>query len=560
MMEAAFSNGSTNLYSVPKFSDFRELLNYSAKHNSDRYAFQIKKEDGAYRFVTYIELLEQYYSLCAEFIRKGLSGKRIAIIGTNSYGWVLSYLCAATVGVAVPIDKELCAEDIRNFCEAAECSAVCSGDASHEKLIQVNLPLLEFSHSYIEDFHASFSQSEKLQVDSIEIPKEEMRVLIFTSGTTGNCKGVCLSQNNICANIYQTTRIVNIRPDDKSISILPLHHTFACTLNCLLLLSRGACICYCEKLTKITQNVQEYHPSVMVVVPELLKVLCKRIRLSVAKECPQKYRSLFQEKSLAQALSQVPFFIKLIIRAKVRKTLGGKLRLFIVGAAELDVSLVEDFAALGIRTLQGYGLTECAPLVAGNNDFFFDSASTGCVIPGVTLKIVNPNEAGVGEIAVKGENVMLGYYRDQAATSAAIRNGFFHTGDLGCIDEKGALFIKGRRKNVIVTSNGKNIYPEELETRLGEAESISESLVLEGKGWDGKSCVKVKILPNLDYIKEKLGYLPGFEEIHSYVQSVVDEVNSKLPSYKHIHIIEILEQGLERTTTQKIKRYGINLA
>lgn len=559
MMEGSSINESADLYSVPKFSDFRELLNYSAEHYGNLKAFQIKKEDGAYRFVTYKDLIEQYYSLCAEFIRKGLSGKRIAIIGANSYGWVLSYLCAATVGVAVPIDKELCAEDIQNFFRAAECCAVCADDASRGKLIRIDSNLLQYSHSEIEDFHVPCSENEKRRIDSIAIPKEEMRVLIFTSGTTGKAKGVCLSQNNICANIYQTTRIVKIKPNDRTISILPLHHTYECTLNCLLLLSRGACICYCDGLLKIAANLKKYHPSVMVVVPALLKMVCKRIRLSIAKECPEKYRTLFQERSLAQALAEVPFITRTIICKKVRKMLGGKLRLFIVGAAGIDAALVNDFCALGIRTLQGYGLTECAPLVAGNSDFFFDPYSAGCAVPGVTLKILNPNEAGIGEVAVKGENVMLGYYRDEAATAATMKDGFFHTGDLGCMDEKGALFIKGRIKNVIVTGNGKKIYPEEMETRLGEAECISESLVVEGKDRNGESCVKVKILPNIEYIKDKLGHLPSFEEIHSFVRSVIDEVNSKLPDYKRIHILVILEKDLERTTTRKVKRYGINL-
>jgi long-chain acyl-CoA synthetase len=285
-----------------------------------------------------------------------------------------------------------------------------------------------------------------------------------------------------------------------------------------------------------------------------MKILCKRIRKAVIQECPEKYRKVFEEKSLAAALSEVPFIVKKIICNKIRRSLGGKLRLFIVGAADLDTSLVDDFSALGIRALQGYGLTECAPLLAGNNDFFFDPSSTGCAVPGVTLKIVNPNESGIGEIAAKGENIMLGYYKDEAATKAVIRDGFFYTGDLGYIDDKGALFIKGRIKNVIVTDNGKNIYPEELEARLSEKEIISESFVLAANGRNGEIWVKAKILPNFDFIKEKLGYLPSLEDIHSLVKAAIDEINNNLPVYKHIRILEILEKGLERTTPQKIKR------
>jgi len=549
------------LYKTPKFTNFRELLLYSAKKYKYRPAFQIKKDNGAYRFITYKDMKKQFYSLCSEFIKRGLLGKRIAIIGANSYGWVLSYLCAATVGVAVPIDKELCEMDIQNFLDAAECKAICADDKILEKLSpDCTSHTVQYSFVNIENIELCATEANKQQIDSLKIPKDEMRVLIFTSGTTGYSKGVCLSQNNICANIYSTNQIVKVKASDKTLSILPLHHTYESTINCLVPLSRGACISFCDSLSKIKQNAIEYSPTIMVVVPALLSVLQKRIRIAVAKECPAKYRSVFEEKSLAEALSAVPFVIKKIICTKIRKSLGGKLRMFIVGAADLDTSLVDDFSALGIRTLQGYGLTECSPLLAGNNDFFMNPSSTGCAIPGVTLKIINPNEFGIGEIAAKGENIMIGYYQDEAATKAVIKDEFFYTGDLGYIDEQGALFIKGRIKNVIVTNNGKNIYPEELETRLSEMEVISESLVLAANDRNGDVCVKAKILPNIDFIKEKMGYLPSIEDIHSFVKTAIDEINSKLPNYKQIRIMEILEKGLERTTTQKIKRYGTNLA
>ena len=549
------------LYSVPKFTNFRELLFYSAKRYKGRPAFQVRRDDGSYRFVTYEDLQEQFYSLCGEFIRKGLLGKRIAVVGDNSYGWVLSYLCAATVGVVVPIDKELSIADMRDFFYAAEAGAICADESILEKL----RPLLPeqtvcYHLKTTADITPGTDTASRQEIDALRIPVDEMRILLFTSGTTNSSKGVCLSQNNICTNIYSTTSIVKVTKRDKTLSILPLHHTYECTINCLLPLSRGMCIAFCDGLTKIKQNALEYSPTILVVVPALLKILCKRIKAAVAESCPEKYRSAFREKSLAEALSMTPFLVKKIISSKIRKSLGGKLRLFIVGAADLDTTLVDDFAALGIRTLQGYGLTETAPLLAGNNDFFMDPRSTGCAIPGVTLKIVNPNEYGIGEIAAKGENIMLGYYKDEEATKAVMKDGFFHTGDLGYIDEKGALFIKGRIKNVIVTDNGKNIYPEEIEARLSQQEVISESFVLASNDRNGDVCVKAKILPNTDFIKEQLGRLPSFEDIHSYVKAAIDEINSNLPIYKRIRILEILEQGLERTTTQKIKRYGQNLS
>ena len=221
--------------------------------------------------------------------------------------------------------------------------------------------------------------------------------------------------------------------------------------------------------------------------------------------------------------------------------------------------MVDDFSALGIRTLQGYGLTECAPLLAGNSDFFFNPKSTGRAIPGVQLKIHEPNEEGIGEILAKGDNIMLGYYNDKAATEAVFLDGWFCTGDLGRMDSDGGLYITGRRKNVIVTENGKNIYPEELETRLYAFASIADVIVMAEKQ-DGKTQVKAKIFPNHEFLKNTLGKVPTAEEIKELIGEIVKKVNAMVPSYKHIRVYEILSEALEKTTTRKVKRFGNNLA
>lgn len=550
-------NMAQTYYNEKQYYNFREIINESAARFAKKTAFEVKIEDGKYRNITYAELKNLYYGLCTKFIKMGMLGKRIAVIGANSFEWALSYLCASTVGVAVPIDKELQAEDVNIFLDAAECVAVCTDNAKIEALKGVVTREIEYISFNNVEIMARESSNPAL-VDDIEIGKDEMRVLIFTSGTTGSSKGVCLSQYNICSNIYSTVRMVKVKDSDKTLSILPLHHTYECTLDFVLFLSRGASICYCDGLTKVQKNLNEYSPTILVVVPALLKVLNKRIKKAIAADCPAKYKEYFETESLASALSKVPFIIRKVICSKVKKSLGGKLRLFIVGAAELDTSLVEDFGALGIRTLQGYGLTECSPLLAGNNDFHLNPASTGVAIPGVELKIDNPNDEGIGEIIAKGENIMLGYFNDQAATDEVIRDGWFHTGDLGYMDENGDLFIKGRIKNVIVTENGKNIYPEELETRLSEFPEIGEVLVFGAKE-NGESFVKAKILPNLEYLKEKFGRAPKDEEINSAVQGAVKKVNSKIPKYKNIKIVEVLSSALEKTTTQKIKRFGKNI-
>lgn len=540
-----------------RFYNFREIINYSAVRYAKNTAFQVKTKTGDYKNITFAELKNLYYGLCTKFIKMGYLGKRIAVIGANSFEWALSYLCASTVGVVVPIDKELQAEDVSDFFDSADCVAVCTDNAKIEALKGV--VTRDINYISFDSIRSMASESINTSlVDDIEIGKDEMRVLIFTSGTTGSSKGVCLSQNNLCSNIHSTVSMVDIKESDKTLSILPLHHTYECTLDFILFLTRGAQVCYCDGLTKVQKNLNEYSPTILVVVPALLKVLNKRIKKAIAADCPKKYKEYFETESLASALSKVPFIIRKVICSKVKKSLGGKLRLFIVGAAELDTQFVEDFGALGIRTLQGYGLTECSPLLAGNNDFHFNPESTGEAIPGVELKIDNPNEDGVGEILAKGENIMLGYYNDPEATEQVLCDGWFRTGDLGYMDENGDLFIKGRIKNVIVTENGKNIYPEELETRLSEFPEIGEVLVFGAKE-NGESFVKAKIFPNFDYLKEKLGRQPSRDDAEHAVNKVVKAVNKKIPNYKHIKIVETLSSALEKTTTQKIKRFGKNV-
>ncbi len=544
------------LYNERRFNNFREIIDSSAALFPKSDAFIIKKGENDYRKISYTELRDTFYGLCRRFIELGYKGKRIAVMGKNCYEWVVCYLAAASVGVVVPIDKELGEQDIKNFTDAAECCAVCADDSYIEK---VTTDIAVHPFSSIEKM-AEMGKTSHISEKEIRDPqKDEMRVLLFTSGTTGSSKAVCLSQNNICVNIYSTLRIVHVdSTKDSTMSILPLHHTYECTLNCILMISKGLCISYAESLRTIANNIKEYSPSILVVVPELLKVLDNRIKSNIAKECPKKYRALYEKNSLAYALRHTPFIIRAVIKKKVKATLGGKIRLFIVGAADLDTSIVDDFTALGIRTLQGYGLTECSPLLAGNNDFYFNPRSTGVAIPGVELKIENPNEEGVGEILAKGENIMLGYFNDEEATKEVFRNGWFCTGDYGRMDPDGALYITGRKKNIIVTENGKNIYPEELEARLSEYDSVEDVIIVPAQ-INARIQVKARIYPNTAAIKEALGHIPSDEEKVAAIKKVVDEVNANMPKYKNIRTVDILTSPLERTTTRKVKRFGDNV-
>ncbi len=545
-------------YKARRFRNFREIINRSAQKYGRRAAFVLKREGKKPAFISYRELKERYYSLCEYFLCQGLLGERIAVMGKNSPAWVISYLAASTVGVAVPLDRELERAEVEDFCSAADCRLLCLGDEVMNAFTP--WPMQLSAHSFSEIMQITENRATKggcRRVDSLTLDKNQMQVLLFTSGTMGSSKGVCLSQANICACIHSTVRTVKIKKRDRMLSILPLHHTYECTLNCLLPLSRGASIAYCDGPARIERNLREYHPSVLLFVPALLKMLSKRLVGGIAGRLPRRYRARLESEGLP-AIGSFPWYLRRLIGRRVRRKLGGRLRLIIVGAAAMEAGIGAAFSVFGIRVLQGYGLTEAAPLLAGNSDFFSEDGSVGRAVPGVTLKIDRPNHFGVGEILARGENIMLGYYRDAEATERALGGGWLHTGDLGCFTEDGTLYIKGRKKSVIIADNGKNIYPEELEGRLSAYPEVGEALVLGGES-RGDICVRAKIFPNLDFIKEQLGRWPTAEEIEGRIREIVREVNHHIPTYKHIKVFEVLKTALEKTSTRKIKRYGENM-
>ena len=546
-------------------TNFKEMIERSAQIYKTRTAFKLKNKDGEIYSKTYEEVKNDIYALGTELIENGLTNKRIAVIGKNSYKWAISYLASSIVGVVVPIDKELHSDDVINFMNVAECECIL-GDGKNLKTITENIEKLNNKKTIFVDFEKSFEhyleagktllEKGKTKFEEIKINPDEMKILLFTSGTTGNAKGVCLSQKNICSNILSIYGIVKVKRSDLFFSILPLHHTYECTIGFLLPLYSGASICYCDGLRYISKNMLEYHPSVILCVPLLLESMYKKIMKSLKKSLPEKYTNDGEN-----PIDKLPFILRKIVSRKVKNTLGGRLRVFIVGAAAVNPEIANTFDKLKLNSLQGYGLTECAPLVAGNTDFFKRNDSAGLPIPTVEYKIDNPNQEGVGEIIVKGPNVMLGYYNMPEETEKVLKDGWFHTGDLGKIDENGFLYITGRCKSVIVTKNGKNIYPEEIESYLNESPLISESLVIgTHKENDDETYVNAQIFPNKEAITEYLkGTVPTKEEIKKVISDVIANVNSKIPNYKHIKDFAIRDSEFEKTTTQKVKRYGNNM-
>ena len=563
----------TKYFKIHTVTDLKDLLYQSAKRYKNNNAFKLKNKSGKIYGVKYTEFKDNVRALGTSLIDLELSNKKIVIIGKNSYSWISSYFASAIVGIAVPIDKELHVDDVINFINISEADAVI-GDEKYINNIIDNKNKLKSNIKFI-NMNSTSSDSKILNInelikqgfaklnsgntnfDDIKINPDDMHVLLFTSGTTGNAKGICLSHKNICSNVMSVAQIVKVDKTTTVLSILPIHHTYECTLGHILPLYGGGTVTYCDGLRYINKNINEYSPSFVICVPLLLENIHKKILKTLQKSLPEKYFS--GEKHF---IDNMPHLLRFFVKRKIKKSLGGNLRTFIVGAAAINPTIIESFYKLGFKALQGYGLTECSPLVAGNNDIFYKADSVGLPIPNVEYKINNPDSQGNGEIIVKGPNVMLGYYNDPENTDNVFKKGWFYTGDLGYIDNDGFLYITGRCKSVIVTQNGKNIYPEEIEYYLNESPLVAECIVI-GVNYenDRETYVNAKILPDIDQFKELLGKSKVSEEdINVEIKRLISEINKKLPNYKHIKNFKIVKEPLEKTTTQKIKRFGNNLS
>ncbi len=557
-------------WKIPEIKDLRDMVFKSAERYGKKAAFEIKNKDGKIEPISFLQLKDDVISLGTELLHLGLKGKAIAVIGKNSYSWVVSYIAASTVGIVVPIDKELHCGDIINFLNISECMAIIGDNKFLKPIFEKKSDLLNSDIIFIDitspskftSLESVIESGQKLvkegnqEFSNLPVDTNALHILLFTSGTTGNAKGVCLSHKNIVSNIMAIASIVKVDTSTKVLSILPIHHTYECTIGNMLVLYGGGTVTYCDGLKYISKNINEYKPNFVLCVPLLLENVHKKIMKVLSSSLPKRYQI-----PGTNILDNLPFFMKPIVKYKIKKSLGGKLHTFIVGAAAVNPVIVADFFKFGIRVLQGYGLTECSPLVAGNNDFFHKCDAVGLPIPFMEYKIDNPSEDGIGQIIVKGDSVMLGYYKNPVETNRVLKNGWFYTGDLGKIDEDGYLYITGRCKSVIVTKNGKNIYPEELEYYLNDSPLILEAMVVGIYNEKEKdTIVTASIFPNIEEIKEFThNDKPDKVQIEKLINSVVQEVNSKFPNYKHIKSVNIRDKEFEKTTTQKIKRFGDNL-
>ena len=385
--------------------------------------------------------------------------------------------------------------------------------------------------------------------EKITIDPDELKILLFTSGTTGNAKGVCLSQRNICSNILSIYGIVKVKRSDLFFSILPLHHTFECTTGFLLPLSVGASIAFCDGIRHIAENIKEYDITFMVSVPVLYENMCKKIMKSIKDQ--GKGTTVNVGMKVSNALLKVGLDIRGKLFKQVHDSLGSKLRLLVAGGAALDPDTEKTFNSLGINMVQGYGLTESSPVIAVEDDKYKKIGSIGKALPTLDVKIDKPNEEGIGELLVKGPTIMLGYYENENATNEIFEDGWLHTGDIGRFDKKGFLHITGRVKDMIVLDNGKKIFPHEIETLLNNSDIITESFV-----YAKKENKNLKLGVKLVYSEDNESLIgKSKDEIFSLLSEEVKKVNNEIPKYKHIQYVTITTTPLIKTTTQKIKRF-----
>ena len=557
---------NNKIYEAEEFKDIREILNNSIKKYPENNAFIIKnkdKKEKKYTYITYKEFGEQINKLGSALVNKGLKDKHIAVISPNRYEWALTYYAVLNgTGVLVPLDKGLPDSEIESLLQRSHSNAVVF-DKKYEEIMK---KIKENNTTKVTEFICMDESDEFTTINQLleegkellkngykdfteaKIDEEKMSIILFTSGTTSASKAVMLSQKNIASNIYSLNSAEKIYDTDVNLAFLPFHHTFGST-GLLFFLSNGATNTFCDGIRHIQNNLKEYKVTTFVCVPLLLEAMYKKIMKEIEKQGKEK---------LVKRMIPITNFLlkfKIDIRKKVYKdvinSLGGHIRFIVSGASGIDKKVAKGFNDFGILTVQGYGLTETSPVLTAENDKYLRYGSIGYPMANVEIKIDNPNQEGIGEIIAKGTNVMLGYYENEEATKEVIVDGWFHTGDLAYQDKDGYIFVAGRKKNVIVLKNGKNIYPEELEILINNLPYVEESMVF-GMPKEDDLVVSAKIVYNKEF-KEKNNYTQ--EELKEKIWQDIKEINKELPTYQHMKNIIVTDEPMIKTTTAKIKRF-----
>lgn len=565
-------NPYSDLIKVPEINDFREIIKHRLRDYPQNPMFLIKEKKGG----EYIPVSTEKYdhdidSLGTYFLNTVKKGARISVFSESRYEWYVSYLATTNgTGCVIPLDKELPVDDVIYMLTRAEADVIIFSKSKlsiiNEVYGKVDTVKLWICMDDIKDerflyFHDCLKQGaqkldagDKIYTDTT-IDPEEMTVLLFTSGTTAKSKAVMLCQRNICKNIEMMYSMLFVDRNDVWLSVLPLHHTYECTCGFLGQVYWGTTVAICEGLRYIAQNIQEVKPTAMLMVPVMLELFYKKIMKNINSD-PEKAKKFNKGIKLANTFHLSRNMRKKLFK-QIHEIFGGRLRLIILGGAPVNPDMLTFFQNIGIKCVQGYGLTECSPLLAVNRDKYFKNHSAGLPVPKCDVKVLNPDSDGVGEFIAKGANIFLGYYNDPENTAKALdSDGYYHTGDLGYIDEDGFCVITGRKKNVIIAKNGKNVFPEEIEYLLSLSPYVAESVV-SGVEDEVKNDIVITatIFPDMDEIKSKLGEEPTDDQIMEILKKVVSDTNEKLENYKKIKRTVLRKTEFEKNTSKKIKRY-----
>lgn len=555
-----------------KYTDLKDMLKQTGEAYGDRPAYIFKTEEkGKFRTITHKEFRNEINALGTVLINMGLKDKRIAIISENRYEWELSYLAIASgVGVVVPLDKSLPDNELESLILRSQVEAIIYSskydtimgtlrDKKNTNLkyfismdLGENTQGIYSEKALIEKGKKLLNEGDSTYLNA-EIDADKMGIMLFTSGTTAMSKAVMLSHKNLVTNIMDITQRFDLTEEDRFLSFLPLHHVFECTVGFLYPISIGGSIAFCEGVKHMADNIKEFGITAMISVPAVFDIIYRKVMKAIEKK--GKLQNLEKGKKISNLLLKVKIDLRKQLFKEVHESLGPKLRLVVTGGAALDPETEKGFNDLGFDVEQGYGLTETAPVIAAETPKCRRLGSIGKKFPSVEVKIDNPDEEGIGELMAKGPSIMLGYYENEEATKDALNaDGWFHTGDLARIDKDGFIYISGRKKSVIVLNNGKNVFPEEIETLLNKVEGIKESFVYEKKEADGDVKVCVKIVYDKQLIKE-LYNIEGEENIREFLWEKVKDVNRLMPKYKYVREMIISEEELIKTTTLKIKRH-----
>ena len=553
---------------IIQITDLKDMLNKTKPIIGNRSAYKIRVSEGKYKIITHNEIREMIDCLGTALIDMGLKGKRIAVIGENRYEWGLAYLSIVCgTGIVVPLDKMLPENELENLIERSEVEAIFYTQKYEEMLERIKLSERNklkhlISMDLEKHIEGIYSQKELLEKGrklieegntefiNAKINPDEMSIMLFTSGTTSKPKVVALSHKNVCSNLMDITRALKTDETDRFLSFLPMHHCFECMTGLFYSLYLGAEQSFCDGLRYIIPNLNEYKTTFACLVPAIYENVYKNIirklsadgKLEAIRQLEEKYKDASMEE-------------KKVVFKDIHAIFGGEIRQFIAGAAALDPEVERGFRNWGINLFQGAGLTEASPVISVETEENFKLGSIGKPLASVQAKLVDVDSEGMGELIIKGPNVMIGYYGNEEATKEAIKDGWLYTGDLAKIDDEGYIFLCGRKKSVIVLKNGKNIFPEEMETIINKIEGVKESFIFGKKQSDDKDDIKinVKIVFDRDVVKQAYK-VETDDEIHKVLSDKIKEINRTMPLYKAIRGILFTEEPLIKTTTGKIKR------